>query len=35
MLWRKSSAMHGFLGDFAELFRQLPDGLLDPGIDPT
>ena len=30
MLWRKSSAMHGFLGDFAELFRQLPSGLLDP-----
>lgn len=30
MLWRKSSAMHGFLGDFAELLRQLPQGLLDP-----
>lgn len=30
ILWRKSSAMHGFLVDFAELLRQLPDGLLDP-----
>ncbi|HMM68173.1 MAG TPA: DNA-binding transcriptional regulator OxyR [Dokdonella sp.] len=30
MIWRKSSAMHRFLGDFAELFRQLPKGLLDP-----
>ncbi len=32
MLWRKSSAMHGFLGDFAGLLRQLPDGLLDPQV---
>ena len=32
MLWRKSSAMHGFLGDFAGLLRQLPEGLLDPQI---
>ncbi|MGB0133270.1 LysR substrate-binding domain-containing protein, partial [Dokdonella sp.] len=30
MVWRKSSAMHGFLGSFAELFRQLPKELLDP-----
>lgn len=30
MLWRKSSAMQGFLSGFAELFRQLPAGLLDP-----
>lgn len=30
MVWRKSSAMHTFLGDFAELFRQLPKNLLDP-----
>jgi LysR family transcriptional regulator, hydrogen peroxide-inducible genes activator len=30
MIWRKSSAMHRFLGDFAGLFRQLPKGLLDP-----
>ncbi|MEZ5460750.1 DNA-binding transcriptional regulator OxyR [Dokdonella sp.] len=31
MVWRKSSAMHGFLSSFAELFRQLPGHLLDPG----
>ena len=30
MIWRKSSAMHAFLGDFAELFRQLPKNLLNP-----
>lgn len=30
MIWRKSSAMQKFLGDFAELFRQLPTQLLDP-----
>jgi LysR family hydrogen peroxide-inducible transcriptional activator len=30
MVWRKSSAMHGFLSSFAELFRQLPKDLLDP-----
>ena len=35
MLCRKRAALHGFLGSLAELFRQLPDGLLDPGIDPT
>ena len=33
MLWRNSSAMHGFLGSFADLLRQLPNGLLDP--DPS
>lgn len=32
MLWRKSSAMHGFLSDFATLFKQLPDSLLEPTI---
>jgi LysR family hydrogen peroxide-inducible transcriptional activator len=32
MLWRKSSAMHAFLGDFAALVRRLPPGLLDPQI---
>jgi LysR family hydrogen peroxide-inducible transcriptional activator len=30
MVWRKSSAMHAFLGEFAELFRTLPPDLLDP-----
>lgn len=30
MVWRKSSAMHAFLGEFAELVRQLPKNLLDP-----
>ncbi|HTI95760.1 MAG TPA: DNA-binding transcriptional regulator OxyR [Rudaea sp.] len=29
MLWRKSSAMAGFLKKFAEIFRELPKGLLD------
>jgi LysR family transcriptional regulator, hydrogen peroxide-inducible genes activator len=33
MLWRKSSAMHAFLVEFAQLFRQLPKGLLDPGVE--
>ncbi len=32
MVWRKSSAMHGFLDDFAELITQLPPGLLEPDI---
>jgi LysR family hydrogen peroxide-inducible transcriptional activator len=30
MVWRKSTAMSGFLGDFARLFRELPEHLLDP-----
>jgi len=30
MLWRKSSAMGGFLKQLAGLFRELPKGLLDP-----
>jgi LysR family transcriptional regulator, hydrogen peroxide-inducible genes activator len=30
MVWRKSSAMGGFLGRLAEVFRQLPPDLLDP-----
>jgi LysR family hydrogen peroxide-inducible transcriptional activator len=30
MLWRKSSAMAGFLKRLAEVFRQLPPELLDP-----
>lgn len=29
MVWRKSSAMHKFLEDFAELIRQLPHALLE------
>lgn len=32
MVWRKSSAMHGFLGEFATLFRQLPASLFTPNI---
>ncbi|WP_024891282.1 DNA-binding transcriptional regulator OxyR [Luteimonas huabeiensis] len=31
MLWRRSSAMDGFLRQLAALFRQLPPGLLGPG----
>lgn len=31
MLWRRSSAMDGFLRQLAALFRQLPLGLLGPG----
>jgi LysR family hydrogen peroxide-inducible transcriptional activator len=34
MVWRKSSAMHGFLGEFADLFRRLPPHLLDPKVQP-
>ena len=30
MLWRKSSAMGGFLKQLAGVFRELPKGLLDP-----
>jgi LysR family hydrogen peroxide-inducible transcriptional activator len=30
MIWRKSSAMDGFLRELAEVFRNLPAGLLDP-----
>jgi LysR family hydrogen peroxide-inducible transcriptional activator len=30
MVWRKSSAMDGFLGRLAEVFRQLPADLLNP-----
>jgi LysR family hydrogen peroxide-inducible transcriptional activator len=30
MLWRKSSAMGGFLKQLAGVFRELPEGLLDP-----
>ncbi len=30
MLWRKSSAMHGFLLKLAEVFKQLPDELFAP-----
>ena len=30
MVWRKSSALNGFLGEFARLFRELPAQLLDP-----
>jgi LysR family hydrogen peroxide-inducible transcriptional activator len=29
MVWRKSSAMAGFLKKLAEIFRDLPKGLLD------
>ena len=34
MVWRKSSAMQGFLGEFADLFRKLPAHLLDPKAQP-
>jgi LysR family hydrogen peroxide-inducible transcriptional activator len=30
MVWRKSSAMDGFLRRMADVLRQLPAGLLDP-----
>lgn len=30
MVWRRSSAVHGFLEEFADSFRQLPDQLLKP-----
>jgi LysR family hydrogen peroxide-inducible transcriptional activator len=30
MVWRRSSAMHGFLQQLAQVFRELPDGLLTP-----
>jgi LysR family hydrogen peroxide-inducible transcriptional activator len=29
MVWRKSSAMAGFLKKLSEIFRDLPKGLLD------
>lgn len=31
MVWRKSSAMHLFLTQLAQVFRELPADLLDPG----
>jgi LysR family hydrogen peroxide-inducible transcriptional activator len=31
MVWRKSSAMNGFLIQLAQVFRELPADLLDPG----
>ncbi len=33
MLWRKSSAMHGFLLKLAEVFKQLPDELFSTQFD--
>ena len=30
MLWRRSSAMHGFLMQLADEFRKLPHRLLEP-----
>ncbi len=33
MLWRKSSAMHGFLLKLADVFKQLPDELFSPQFD--
>ena len=35
MVWRKSSAMHGFLGQLADVLRQLPAELLDPRTIPS
>jgi LysR family hydrogen peroxide-inducible transcriptional activator len=34
MFWRKSSAMHAFLLQLAEVFKGLPRGLLDPATLP-
>lgn len=34
LVWRKTSAMHDFLLQIAELFRALPTRLLDPGTLP-
>ncbi|HWG67541.1 MAG TPA: DNA-binding transcriptional regulator OxyR [Rhodanobacteraceae bacterium] len=35
MFWRKSSAMHGFLLQLAEVFKKLPRALLDPATLPA
>jgi len=35
MFWRKSSAMHTFLLQLAEVFKHLPQGLLDPATLPA
>jgi LysR family hydrogen peroxide-inducible transcriptional activator len=35
MFWRKSSAMHGFLLELAQVFKNLPRGLLDPATLPA
>jgi LysR family hydrogen peroxide-inducible transcriptional activator len=35
MFWRKSSAMHGFLMQLAEVFKKLPRALLDPATLPA
>jgi len=35
MVWRKSSAMGGFLEQLADVFRQLPADLLDPHLAAT
>jgi len=35
MFWRKSSAIHGFLLQLAEVFKQLPPTLLDPATLPA
>ncbi len=33
MVWRRSSAMAGFLQELAKVFRELPASLFDPGVD--
>ncbi|TAM99777.1 MAG: DNA-binding transcriptional regulator OxyR [Rhodanobacteraceae bacterium] len=35
MFWRKSSAMNGFLLQLSEVFKHLPQGLLDPATLPA
>ena len=30
MAWRRSSAMAGFLGELAQVFRSLPPALFEP-----
>ena len=35
MVWRKSSAMHAFLAEFAGVLRELPSGLLAPQPTPA
>jgi LysR family transcriptional regulator, hydrogen peroxide-inducible genes activator len=35
MVWRRSSAMAGFLQRLAQVFRELPDGLLTPPAGPV
>lgn len=35
MFWRKSSATHGFLLQLSEVFKHLPQGLLDPATLPA